>query len=172
MRLHMRAALLSVILSVMASGVCFAIHKAKPAETEVALPGSSAAALSLYITSTDPYKKWALWPGKGKFYKGSEPHGSLLTTYVNDVALSGIKKKRGMKDGAIIVKENYTADRQFTALTVMYKIKGYNPGAGDWYWVKYGADGMVQNAGRVKGCINCHSAAENNDYLFSGKVIK
>ena len=34
-----------------------------------------------------------------------------------------------MEDSSIIVKENYTADKKFVALSVMYKIKGYNPAA-------------------------------------------
>lgn len=131
------------------------------------LPGPNASALSLYIVTESPYKEWSLWPGKGELYKGSEPHGALLTTYVNDIALEAIKANRPMKPGAIIAKENYTPDKKFVALTVMYKIDGYNPRAGDWYWAKYDANGMAQNAGKVEGCINCHGAAGGRDFLFS-----
>ncbi len=48
----------------------------------------------------------------------------------------------------------------------MYKVKGYNPKAGDWYWVKYGTDGSVAKAGKPKGCVSCHSGAEDNDYIL------
>ena len=88
--------------------------------------------LNEYIVKYDPYRAWELWPKKGKLYKGTEPHGALLTTFVNNTAHFSIKKKKGMEDGSIIAKENYTADKKFVALSVMYKIKGYNPAAGDW----------------------------------------
>lgn len=59
---------------------------------------------------------------------------------------------------------------KFVALSVMYKIKGYNPEGGDWFWVKYSPDGKVEASGKVKGCIDCHSKQKDNDYIFTGKV--
>ncbi len=50
---------------------------------------------------------WALWPGKGKLYKGQHPHGAFLTTYINETAANALKA--GVKDmpkGSIMVKEN------------------------------------------------------------------
>ena len=41
-----------------------------------------------------------------------------------------------MPDGAIIVKENYTAKGELQANTVMYKKSGYNPEHNDWFWLK------------------------------------
>ena len=62
------------------------------------------------------------------------------------------------------------------AVTVMYKTPNYNPDAGDWYWVKYLADGKVDQkatpmgnirlAGKPKGCIECHADAAGGDYAF------
>ena len=62
------------------------------------------------------------------------------------------------------------------AVTVMYKTPNYNPDAGDWYWVKYLADGKdnqkatpmgnIRLAGKPKGCIECHADAEDGDYAF------
>ena len=54
----------------------------------------------------------------------------------------------------------------------MYKIKGYNPSAGDWFWAKYNPDGTVAAQGRVKACIDCHSAKKDNDYIFTGGAEK
>jgi|Deesub1362A_J573_1020465.scaffolds.fasta_scaffold00093_23 hypothetical protein len=148
----------------------YAIHEIIPSETFVPLPGADAEKLNEYLVLYNPYKGWSLWPGKKKLYRGTEPHGVLLTTFVNDIALRSIKKKTGMKYGSIIVKENYTPDKKFIALTVMYKIQGYNPEAGDWFWVRYARDGTVQAAGKVKSCIDCHSKRKDNDYIFSGPV--
>lgn len=89
---------------------------------------------------------------------------------MNDTASHSIKKRKGMADGSIIVKGNCTADKRFVALSVMYKIKGYNPEAGDWFWVKYAPDGKVEASGKVKGCIDCHSKKKDNDYIFTGTV--
>ncbi len=76
-----------------------------------------------------------------------------------------------------MIKENYGPDKKtLMAITAMYKTKGYNPTAGDWYWVKYNPDGSVANkstdagvkhlAGRVQGCIRCHDGADGGDFAF------
>ncbi len=116
-------------------------------------------------------RTWSLWPGKPRLYEGREPHGALLTTYVNGPAREAILARRGrMPAGAIVVKENYRPDRTLAAITVMWKVPGYNPDAGDWFWAKYAPDGAVQAQGRVAGCINCHRAAADNDYLYTGSI--
>lgn len=120
------------------------------------------------ITEKDDYKKWLLWPGKGKLYPGTEPHGSLLTIYVTADVRRTIEKNRGMMmDNSIIVKENYNSDKELMALTVMQKIKGYDAEHNDWFWAKYSPDGTVEAAGKVETCINCHEQSESVDYLFS-----
>ncbi|MDZ7700459.1 MAG: cytochrome P460 family protein [Deltaproteobacteria bacterium] len=43
----------------------------------------------------------------------------------------------------------------------------YNPDAGDWFWVKYKADGSIAAEGKVNSCISCHSAVKANDYIFT-----
>jgi hypothetical protein len=164
-------ACLSAVVFILGFGLAAdAIHETATAETQLVLPGPDAKKLNDYITRDDPYRDWGMWPGKGKLYKGTEPHGALLTTFINKAASYSINKKEGLADGSIIVKENYTADKQFIALTVMYKIAGYNPGGGDWFWVKYSSAGKVEASGKVQVCIDCHSKQKDNDYLFTGKV--
>ena len=81
------------------------------------------------------YTGWKMWPGKDALYKGTQPHGAFLTTYVNESAHAAIMgKKGGMPEGAIVVKENYSPQKELAAVTVMYKVKGYNPSVGDWFW--------------------------------------
>jgi len=137
------------------------------------MPMVGAGDLRHYITSHRPYKtdkEFALWPGKGKQYKGTEPHGSLLTTYVNERALKSIKSGKGMANNSIIIKENYAPNKKLVAITVMYKVKGYNPGGGDWYWAKYDTEFNPLADGKVKGCLTCHGTVKDNDYVFTGKV--
>ncbi len=161
--------ILSILISLIFLGLTLsanAIHKIIPSETTIPKPGADAEKLLDYLTMHDPYRAWDLWPKKGRLYKGTEPHGALLTTFVNNNALHSIKKKKGMAEGSIIVKENYTADKKFTSLSVMYKIKGYNPDGGDWFWAKYAPDGKIEASGMVKACIACHSQKKDNDYIF------
>jgi len=125
---------------------------------------------------------WKMWPGKEAFYKGSHPHGALLTTYVSDSAHDALVNKKGsMPDGAIVIKENYMPDKKLGAITVLKKKAGYNPDAGDYFWVKFGGEGSVLTkkmddgsemslAGKVPGCIGCHSAVKVNDFLFTGPI--
>jgi hypothetical protein len=135
-------------------------------------PGASGEQLYDYITKKAPYTRWQLWPGTTKLYKGTEPHGALLTTYVNDVALKSIRNKQKMADGSIIVKENYTPDKKLAALTVMYKMNKYNPDAGDWFWLKSSPEGKIEASGKVDGCIACHGKRAQNDYIFTGSQGK
>ncbi len=136
-----------------------------------ALPKADGDAVYAFITKTSPYQQWAFFPGTGELYKGKHPHGALLTTYVNDRALTGIQGKAGsLQEGSIIVKENYMPDKKLGAVTVMYRVAGYDPEAGDWFWAKYKADGSIEKAGKVTGCIGCHAAVINNDWIFTGPV--
>ncbi len=130
------------------------------------MPEPQAEAFWTYITETHPYTEWEMWPGKDGMYEGTSPHGAFLKLYINDVAVNAIKEDRPMPDGAIIVKENYGKDKEkLMSLTPMYRKKGYNPDAGDWFWAKYGPEGEVMDAGKIEGCIGCHRSQE--DWLFA-----
>jgi len=133
------------------------------------LPAPKADAVWTYINKTSPYTQWDFWPGKEGMYPGQSPHGAFLKLYANPIAINAaMAGKTQMPDGAIIVKENYAKDgNTLAAVTPMYKVKGYNPNANDWFWAKYGPDGKVQAAGKVDSCINCHAAQKKNDYMFT-----
>lgn len=121
----------------------------------------------------DRYRdNWSLFPGKGKLYKGTEPHGMLLTTYVNKTAgqslTSGAKE---LPKGSILIKENYMPDKTLAAVTVMEKT---GESKDDWYWVKYNPDGTIATmemekdgmkmnmpvaGGKETMCAMCHAAS-------------
>ena len=67
-----------------------------------------------------------------------------------------------------MIGDRFVGPKTLAAITVMYKKAGYNPQVGDWFWVKYGPDGSVKKEGKVGGCINCHGAGADNDYLLTG----
>ncbi|RJQ46763.1 MAG: hypothetical protein C4538_06220 [Nitrospiraceae bacterium] len=168
----MKNLFLGVLVAICVSvGAAYAIHQTSPAETYAPLPGIQAEAVYRYITIEDPYTNWDLWPGKGKMFKARPPLDHI-TTYVNDNALNSIKVERKMANGSIIVTENYTDGKKLSALFVMYKIRGYNPPAGDWYWLQYDTNGKAVVAGKVEACIECHAKMKENDYIFTDKFVK
>ena len=121
-----------------------------------------------HITECNPYLGWGTWPGYPGIYPGKSPHGVFLKLYANGLALKAAREGKPMPNGAIIVKENYGKDQKtLMAITPMYKVKGYNPDAGDWFWAKYSPDGTVAKSGKVKGCIDCHRTQEDKDWLFT-----
>ena len=121
------------------------------------------------------YRNWAPVPGQSDaMYEGQSPHGAYLKMYLNRTAAGN---PSALPNRSIIIKENYGPDQKtLMAITVMYKTKGFDASAGDWYWVKYKPDGTVDQkstptgnvrlAGRVKGCIACHADAGGNDFTF------
>lgn len=122
------------------------------------------------------YTNWAPVPGKTDgFAEGGSPHGAFVKMYLNRTAAGNPK---GLPNGSIVVKENYGPEKkQLMAITVMYRSKGYNPDAGDWYWVKFHSNGSVAKAppemqsmplaGKPMGCIKCHGeSAAGGDFVF------
>ncbi|EGJ48948.1 cytochrome P460 family protein [Desulfocurvibacter africanus] len=134
------------------------------------LPQAEAKAVYTYMTKTSSYQQWGLWPGKDKLYQGTQPHGALLTTYVNELAAKALKdhkQAQGLPDGSMIVKENYSPDKKLMAVTAMYKKQGFAPQSGDWFWIKWMPDGKIEAAGEVGDCLKCHEQAKGSDYLFT-----
>ena len=135
------------------------------------LPAASGTALWDYLIKVDYAKTWKIWPGTHALYPGKSPHGAFLTTYVNEPACEAIEKKEGsMPDGAIICKQNFDKEKKYVALTVMYKVKGYDPMEGDYFWAKYSPDGRIDGEGKISSCINCHSHQRENDFVFTSSL--
>ena len=130
-----------------------------------------------YLTkSASAYERWGPFTGKqADIYEGQSPHGAYLKLYANRAARENPKS---LPDKSILVKENYADDRRtLKAITVMYRSRGYDPEHNDWYWIKYLPDGKVAKtppekggrpiAGRFASCIECHTSADDNDYVFA-----
>ena len=152
---------------------------AEESDEMMAAMDTTGAAVWAHLQDEDYQANWQLWPDKGTLYTGQEPHGMLLTTYLNDVAYAALTGDATvMPEGAVIVKENYTPDSTLAAVTVMYKASaGYNPDHNDWFFTKHLPDGMLDQSpdgmpleGRLDGCQNCHTAQKANDYLFTSQL--
>ncbi len=128
------------------------------------MPNPDARELWKYITVKSPYTGWDYWGDHLGLQKGDAPHAAQHKVFVNKTGLAS--KTVPAHYGTIIVKENIGKDNTLKALTVMYKVKDYNPEAGDWYWAKYNPKGKVDISGKIKGCISCHSSEDENDFIF------
>lgn len=152
---RMQALSLATVVLLVAAGLCMAA-----ADT----PQPNSTAIWEYITTQSPYKQWKNWPDHIGIQPGSSPHGTLHEVFVNDAALSAEAPPFAV--GSMVVKENYDDTKALLVITVMYKVIGFNPEAGDWYWVKYAPDGTELASGKPGGCITCHNAVSANDYIF------
>jgi len=109
------------------------------------------------------YRQWRLWPATSPMSQGTEPHGVLLTTYLNDRAYGSLTGGEGpLPAGSMIVKESFGQDTTLRDITVMYVVEDYDPRNNDYFWAQYDPAGMVQAAGRVEMCQECHRAAERS----------
>lgn len=141
-------------------------------------PDTTGAAVWAFLGDETYQANWGLWPDKGEFYTGQEPHGMLLTTYLNAMAMDALQGgATEMPAGAVIVKENYMPDSTLAAVTVMVKVPGYNAEHNDWFFSKHLPDGSLDQTpdgmpmeGRLMGCQNCHVARAAHDYLFTGDL--
>ena len=135
-------------------------------------PEASGAAIIEYLNAADYQNAWQHLPGVEPMYTGGDPHGALLSTYFNAIALQAITDKAGsIPEGGMVVKENFMPDGKLAAITVMYKAAGYeNPDANGWFFLKYAPDGVIEAEGPVPGCTECHGDVADNDFLFTADV--
>jgi hypothetical protein len=160
-----------VVVSLVFSGIIFAQAKKEKAKAGGKAVAATGAAVWDYLKKEGYANKWKMWPATTAMYAGPEPHGAFLTTYVNEPALKAITGKKGkFPDGAIISQDNYSKNKKLKFISVMYKVKGYNPQGGDWFWAQYKPDGRIEVEGKVDECIKCHIAQKGNDYVYTSKM--
>lgn len=107
-------------------------------------------------------------------YLGPPPHGGVREVLEGVIDGNRVLVKRNY-GGVDVSIENVTKDRAkyLKAITVMIKKEGFNPSNGDWFWAKYKADGTLDKTpkkeaivGKFPGCIGCHQAAKETDFVF------
>lgn len=134
------------------------------------MPGPDAEALWQHITKESPYTEWGFWDDHKDIQPGNSPHGPFHRVYVNDVLLNA--ESVPVPYGSIQVKESFDANKNKTNITVMYKVEGFNPQAGDWFWARYTLEGKPGPAGKIQGCIGCHGVKAANDYITVHTIQK
>lgn len=159
-------------IAVMGAMLLLAAACGDTGEAEPELPAAEGAAIVEYLGGTDYQNEWQHLPGTEPMYTGQDPHGALLSTYFNAIALQAITDKAGsIPAGGMVVKENFMPDGTLAAITVMYKAAGYeNEAANGWFFLKYAPDGVIEAEGPVEGCTECHGDVRDNDFLFTADV--
>ena len=107
------------------------------------------------------YTDWAVAAGSNLMMPGHAPHGRFVTIYANDIAAKAFADDlEAMPDGAVFAKDNFDSVKRLQQITVMAKREG------SWFWVIYDAEGAVERAGELEGCIACHNGA-GRDMVFT-----
>ncbi len=111
------------------------------------------------------HEQWGSFLDYEGWQKGRSPHGKYIRTFINSVAEAS---PGDLPNGSIIVKENFSKQDEstLTALTVMQRIKDFDPENGDWFWARYSPSGELTHSGSVSMCINCHTNAGGDDLVF------
>lgn len=119
------------------------------------------------ITEEENYKDYPFWPGHEGTRPGQFPHGSFHKVFIHPYLRDALPiKERIAPNGSIVVKCNLGVDEDILEFTIMAKVKGYSPESNDWFWAKISQDGEIKAAGKLQGCIDCHVALSDNDYLL------
>jgi hypothetical protein len=119
------------------------------------------------ITQESDYDNWSYWPGHEGMRPGQSPHGKYHEVYLNNTLREALPvADQQAPHGSIIVKENFSAAKEETAITVMVKAAGYNPEGGDWFWAAYEPSGKIIMEGKPSYCISCHVGMKDNDYVI------
>ena len=113
-------------------------------------------------------------PGSGH----AEP---FLRTRYNSIAATQLDTNGKVKtnavfpEGSLIVKELHNNSTTIGRYAILYKNSGSEAAdAKGWVWGYIDADGTVNQSASKKGsaCINCHSQAENIDYMLMNKYFQ
>ncbi len=117
----------------------------------------------------NPYQQWAQFSDYQGTLPSALPHGPMSRVFINGVVESALEDFDGsLPDGSIIVKENVCTSPEVTeaALTVMWKVAGFDPNNNDWFWANMTPDGQIMAEGKVTACAACHGGARANDFVF------
>ncbi len=142
---------------------------AMPGADDSAEDSPTGARLFTRITQDDPYQEWAQFPDHRGTFFSVLPHGPMSQVFISGEVESALTSFNGaLPDGSIIVKENVGTSPDVTeaALTVMWKVQGFDPANNDWFWANMTPEGQIVAEGKVQACAACPGGARENDYVF------
>ncbi len=119
------------------------------------------------ITVESSFKNYSEWPKDSGLQPGQSPHGVWHRVFANNSLFDALPVADSTApEGSLIVKENFDSSKKLGSITVMAKVKGYDPESGDWYWAMFDPEGKVLKEGSPGGCISCHAGMRSNDFVI------
>ena len=125
------------------------------------------------------YNTWTVFQWDKPDDMLENPHGTFSKTYANKIAADDPAK---LPIGSVLVREDYDAKRKRLSISVMYRVKDYDPAHVNWYWMQFTENGEIARtpekegkkpiAGKVSSCSNCHAKAPGKDFVFSNLLPK
>jgi hypothetical protein len=93
----------------------------------------------------------------------------LANTAANDAVTraGSIQNVKRYPNGALVVKENFDAQKKLTGVTAMLKLDNYDKADRNWVMAAYKPDGQVVSYGKVAACIACHAMVTQQDFVFA-----
>ena len=148
-----------------------------PAASPETVIGSDAE-LFAFVTRTQPFAAYALFPNADEItsgtLNGSSAHRPLVRTSLNATALSALRNGTlpsgaTFTDGSVVFKEVRTNGGSTVTYAVMYKSHDSRLAGNGWLWAELNPNGTVAYsiANRGSGCTGCHSLERGpqNDFV-------
>ena len=133
---------------------------------------TSASAFQGYTSWTKMNKQPITGDATGVLGSAHEGARGFREVFINDVGKNA-GSGGSYSQGTLIVKESYKkassgGKGDLTGLTIMVKREaGYDPENGDWEYLNATSALKIRAQGKLGGCINCHAAAFDSDYVFT-----
>ncbi len=118
-------------------------------------------------------KSHALMLDSKPYQLGSRTVDVYTTDLANAAENDAVRKAGSIENvkrypnGALVVKENYDAQKKLTGVTAMLKLDGYDQADRNWVMAAYKPDGQVVAYGKVQACIACHAMVTQQDFVFA-----
>ncbi len=148
---------------------------ASPPATEQIVPAPSldevepdGEAIFAWLDDERYRETWELLPGTSPLHTGIEPHGTLLTTYANAIAIEALERAApSMPPAAAIAVEDYMADSTLSTISVMLRVDDLEAGSVEWRFTRFAPTGEIE-AGPLDGCRSCHVLEP--DFVFGWEL--
>ena len=151
-----------------------------------AIAGENKWELHSYTTVQSDFKKYRKWLKVNDKTITGDPTGALgpahagkegfREIYINETGknVSTDKADFPYPVGTIIVKDAFMGEGgkkgPLAATTIMIKRGiGYDPAHDNWEYMMVSPAKEIRAQGKLKGCTDCHEAAEDTDYIFNDR---
>ena len=172
---HRKTSVIAASISILM--LLFGCDTGTPVDDEGTGPFGSDAAVFTFVTQTDPYSAYSLFPHADSVtsgtLNGSTAHQPMVRVSMNAIALSSLNAGRfpssgSFRDSSVILKEIRNSANQTTLLAVVVKQTGHSNAGNGWLWAEFQPDGtpVYTTKNKGTGCTGCHSLEQGPQHDF------